>query len=502
MGKKDVKLPEIGEGVTEGELVQWLVKEGDRVEVDQAVAEMMTDKATVEVPSPSAGLVAQLKCKEGDMVEVGQTLFTLNAEGELAPSSSSQNTSTSQDTSTSQNAGTSPSASSSPNLNTNASPSASKNSLSSHSMEITPPVTEDHVLATPATRRLARELGISLNEMVGSGLAGRITYEDVLKQANASSKQQIHSAHQNHQNHQSHQAHQAHPTHHSVHQTVHPIHEQASVTTAEATTTTTTTTAATRTAIQPHGRIGNGLSPLKNKDLVQMEERIPIKGLRRKIAENMQLSKRIIPHFTLMDEAKVNALVRLREGVKAIGKKEGFPITYLPFIMKALVATLRQFPMLNASMDDQAGEIIYKHYYNIGFAADTPRGLVVPVIQGVENKSILEISHEIFSLSQRARKGRLTVQDMQGGTITITNIGSIGGSYATPVIFYPQVAILGIYKIIEKPIVEKGKLKAIRSMNLTITADHRLIDGAVAAHFLRSFIDKLENPGVLMLHMN
>ena len=232
-----------------------------------------------------------------------------------------------------------------------------------------------------------------------------------------------------------------------------------------------------------------------------MEERIPLRGLRRKIAENMQLSKRIIPHFTLMNEANVNSLVKLRESVKEIGKKGGFSITYLPFIMKALVATLREFPMLNASIDDGAGEVIYRRYYNIGFAADTPKGLVVPVVHSVENKSILDLSQEIFSLSQKARESRLTPQDMQGGTITITNIGSIGGVYATPVILYPQAAILGIYKIAEKPIARKGKLRIIQAMNLTVTADHRLVDGAVAAYFLQSLIAKLEKPGVLMLHM-
>ena len=478
---QEVKLPEIGEGVTEGELVQWLVKEGDTVEVDQPVAEMMTDKATVEIPSPKVGLVGQLKFKEGDTVEVGQTLLTLKTEsGKQNPSPSQPQKQESLQTSPDSIPSSSP-LSSNTNLSSTSITSPSPSSASS--TNITPPVTEEHVLATPATRRLARELGISLNNMVGSGLAGRVTYEDVLQRGEQLQQQKQ----------------QGQP---SMEQ---PLMEQSPSSPESAS----KNIYRTKAEIQPHppqphrgGFMGNGLSPFMEKDLIQMEERIPFRGLRRKIAENMQLSKRIIPHFTLMDEAKVSSLVRLRESVKNIGKKEGFSITYLPFIMKALVATLRQFPMLNASIDDKAGEVIYRRYYNIGFAADTPKGLMVPVIHGVENKSILKLSQEISSLSQKAREGRLTPQNMQGGTITITNIGSIGGTYATPVILYPQVAILGIYKITEKPIAKKGKLKIIQSMNLTITADHRLIDGAVAAYFLQSLISKLEKPGVLMLHMN
>jgi len=232
-----------------------------------------------------------------------------------------------------------------------------------------------------------------------------------------------------------------------------------------------------------------------------VEERIPMRGIRRKIAEKMQLSKHIIPHFSLMDEANVTSLVALREGLKAKAEKSGVKVTYLPFLMKAMIATMREFPKFNASIDDAAEEIVYKKYFNIGFAADTDNGLVVPVIKNADQKSILEISKEIIELSTKARANKLSPDDMKGGTISITNIGSIGGAFATPIINHPEVAILGMYKIADKPIIKDGKLEAIKVMNLSITADHRLIDGAEAARFLKAFIERLENPGVLMLDL-
>jgi pyruvate dehydrogenase E2 component (dihydrolipoamide acetyltransferase) len=232
-----------------------------------------------------------------------------------------------------------------------------------------------------------------------------------------------------------------------------------------------------------------------------VEERVALIGIRKRIAENMQRSKQIIPHFTIMDEAKVDSLVALRESLKDFAEKNGTKITYLPIVMKAMVATIREFPMFNASIDDAAGEIVYKKYFNIGFAADTPTGLVVPVIKNADQKTILEISKEIIDLSKRARDGKLKPDEMKGACITVTNIGSIGGTYATPVINHPEVAILGMYKIDEKPVIKDGQLKAIKVMNYTMTADHRLIDGALAARFLAAFIGRIENPGKLLVEM-
>ena len=234
----------------------------------------------------------------------------------------------------------------------------------------------------------------------------------------------------------------------------------------------------------------------------QQEERVDLMGIRKKIAQNLQMSKSIIPHFTLMDEADVTQLVTLRESLKDFAEKNGTKITYLPFVIKALIATIKEYPMFNASIDDAASQIVYKKYFNIGFAADTPNGLVVPVIKNADQKSVLEISKEIIDLSKRARDGKLKPDEMKGASITITNIGSVGGTYATPIINHPEVAILGMYKISDKPILKDGKIDFIKSMNYTVTCDHRLIDGAVAANFLKSFFQKIQNPGVLMMGMS
>jgi pyruvate dehydrogenase E2 component (dihydrolipoamide acetyltransferase) len=194
--------------------------------------------------------------------------------------------------------------------------------------------------------------------------------------------------------------------------------------------------------------------------------------------------------------------VSLRESLKEYAEKHQTKVTYLPFVIKALISTIREFPMFNASIDDQAQEIVYKKYFNIGFAADTPQGLLVPVVKDADRKSILEISKEIIDLSTRAREGKLKLEEMKGATITITNIGSVGGTYATPIINHPEVAILGMYKIQDKPVIKDGKLESIKVMNYTITCDHRLIDGAVAARFMKSFVARIQKPGTLMMEMS
>lgn len=425
---QDVKLPELGEGVTEGELVKWLVKSGDTVKADQAIAEVLTDKATVEVPTPVAGTVGDLKFKAGDVVKVGSVMITLTGAGGAAAAP----------TAPAPQAAAAPAAKAAPVATTSA-PAATANG-------IFPPVADSKVLATPATRRLARETGIDINALSGSGLAGRVTREDVLAAGAGSA--------------------------------VAPTGAKAGAT--------------------PGMTIPK---PAYQGQAGAVEERVALIGIRKRIAENMQRSKQIIPHFTIMDEAKVDSLVALRESLKDFAEKNGTKITYLPIVMKAMVATIREFPMFNASIDDAAGEIVYKKYFNIGFAADTPTGLVVPVIKNADQKTILEISKEIIDLSKRARDGKLKPDEMKGACITVTNIGSIGGTYATPVINHPEVAILGMYKIDEKPVIKDGQLKAIKVMNFTMTADHRLIDGALAARFLAAFIGRIENPGKLLVEM-
>jgi pyruvate dehydrogenase E2 component (dihydrolipoamide acetyltransferase) len=442
MATKNVQLPELGEGVTEGELVKWLVKVGDQVKPDQAVAEMMTDKATVEVPSPFGGVVKEILKKEGDVVEVGMAMLSLETDAAAAVSPAAPKSAPATATAAAPAAMMAAAA-------TAAKAPVSASSAAAAGLDVVPPAMDAKVLATPATRRMAREMGVNLNQVRGTGLAGRVTREDVLTAQGGAGAVAAGA----------------------------PMVAKASI---------------PRPAYQ--GPAG------------EAEERVALKGIRKKIAENMQMAKHVVPHFTLMDEANVTALVAMREELKAAGEKAGTKITYLPFVMKALMATIREFPMFNASIDDAAQEIVYKKYFNLGFAADTPNGLLVPVIKHADQKTVLELSREIIDLAKRARDGKLALDEMKGATITITNIGSVGGQYATPIINHPEVAILGMYKIQEKPVIKRDasgamSLDSIKTMNFTITADHRLIDGAVAANFLKAFITRIENPGVLMLDM-
>jgi pyruvate dehydrogenase E2 component (dihydrolipoamide acetyltransferase) len=441
MATKDVKLPDIGEGVTEGEMVKWLVKIGDIVKADQPIAEVMTDKATVEVPSPVAGVVKEFKVKEGDIVPIETTLLVLEASGastSAAPAATAKSSHVS---------------ASAPKAAAPAMPAAST-SVSASATAVYPPAADVRVLATPATRRLARETNIDVNTISGSGLAGRVTREDVMRAkggAGAIAAGQ-------------------------------PTFAGGAATSGTAAFAAMPVRAYVST--QPGG-----------------EERVPLRGIRRKIAEQMQTTKQIVPHFTIMDEANVTELVRLRTQSKEVGEKYGVKVTYLPFVMKALISTMREFPMFNASIDDQAGEIVYKKYFNIGFAADTPNGLLVPVIKNVDQKTILEISKEITDLAKKARDGKLSLDEMKGATITITNIGSVGGTYATPIINHPEVAIIGMYKVDWKPVYKDGQFVPTQVMNFTATCDHRLIDGAVAANFLKAFLKRIENVGHLVLDM-
>ncbi len=437
MATQDVKLPDIGEGVTEGELVKWLVKPGDTVKVDQPVVEIMTDKATVEVPTPYAGVVKELKYKEGDVMLIEKVMLVLETGGAGAAKAEAP----------AAKAAPAPAAKSAPAAAPQMSAAASAPAKSSApqsasnggGLDVYPPAADSKVLATPATRRLAREMNVDINQLQGSGLAGRVTREDVAGGAKGGAPAAARGG------------------------------------------------AAPRLAYQgPAGA---------------MEERVPLRGVRKKIAENLQMAKQIIPHFTLAEEANVTALVELRTQAKAAAEKSGAKVTFLPFIMKAMIATIREFPMFNASIDDQASEIVYKKYFNLGFAADTPNGLLVPVIKNADMKTILELSKEIQELAGKARDGKLSLEEMRGATITITNIGSVGGTYATPIINHPEVAILGMYKIVDRPVWQNGGWVPAKMMNFTITCDHRLIDGAVAANFMKAFVARIESPSSLMLDM-
>ncbi len=428
MSIENVNLPDIGEGVTEGEMVSWLVAVGDSVEVDQPVAEIMTDKATVEVPSPIAGTVKELLVSEGDVVPIETAMLKVDTAGASASAAAAPKTAPAEPVANEPVAAAAPT------------PAANVASTST----IQPPVASSKVLATPSTRRLARELNIDINNIPGSGLAGRVTRDDVLSKSNGAGA----------------------------------------------------VSAGTPMMKMPEIKV-----PQFNGSATGGEERVPLRGIRRKIAQQMQMTKQVVPHFTLMDEANVTELYKTRKKVKEIGASYGVKVTYLPFIMKALIATMREFPMFNASIDDNAEEIVYKKYFNIGFAADTPQGLLVPVVKNADQKTILQLAQEITELSNKARDGKLALDEMKGACITITNIGSVGGTYATPIINHPEVAIVGVYKMVDKPVFMDGKFKAAKVMNYTVTADHRLIDGAVAANFLNAFFKRIENPSHLLLDM-
>ncbi|MDE0119106.1 MAG: dihydrolipoamide acetyltransferase family protein [Bdellovibrionales bacterium] len=445
MGKssdKEIKLPELGEGVTEGELVKWLISEGDFIQIDQPVAEVMTDKAAMEVPSPFDGVVESFLVKEGDTIQVGQSFLAMKSSDEEKKVNSSGEKENTKENSELSSGLRSP-----------------KNSVSDlpvkSVLKSIPPVkipdvdsttgtienepmkdSSISILATPFTRRLARELGVTLSHIRGSGLAGRVTKEDVLKQAGVAEEGR---------------------------QGVSRMASSFSVT---------------------------GFSIPKEG----LQERAPLKGVRKKIAEKMQLSKAVIPHFTLLESADVEQLDEVKNAVKEMLKDRGIKVTYLSFVMKALLQTIKEFPELNAGIDDFSKEIVIKKYYHFGFAVDTSRGLLVPVIKDVDKKSLSEISFEIQTLAEKAREGKISPDDMSGGTITITNIGSLGGEYATPIINTPEVAILGMYRLYVKPCWDGSSFKPKKTMNFSLTCDHRLIDGAVSARVLKSFVHKIENP--------
>jgi pyruvate dehydrogenase E2 component (dihydrolipoamide acetyltransferase) len=432
------RLPELGEGVHEGELVKWKVKPGDSVKYDQPLCEIMTDKATVEIPSAFQGKVADLHAKEGEVVKVGQLMLSFEGSTAAAGASASAGASAH-----GASHGNGPSQSHAPAAAATAAPSrpaSGASAAASVSAQDANPATR--VLAAPSTRKLAREMGVELGRISGTGPHGRVMKEDVQAAQGGGAGLAL-----------------------------------------------STGPSASRVA---RGGLGVG-----------GEERVPFRGLRKKISEKMRLSKDHAAHFTYVEEADATELVALRSQAKEIAAKQGVKLTYLPFVMKAMVAALRQFPILNSSLDEAKGELVYKHYYNIGLSVQTEDGLTAPVVKDVGNKSVLEIAKDIQGLVERARAKRLSMEDLQGGSITLTNAGSIGGLFATPVINYPEVAILGFNKIFRKPVVKtvNGKEEiVIRDWTyFSISLDHRVVDGAIGAEFMKLFIQYIENPSLLLL---
>jgi pyruvate dehydrogenase E2 component (dihydrolipoamide acetyltransferase) len=432
----ELKLPELGEGVHEGELIKWNVKPGDQVKEDQVLAEIMTDKATVELPSHIAGKVTEILAKEGETVHVGQVLMRFEgvAGGKAAaPAASAPAPSAPK---------SAPAASAPAPMAAKAPSSSSVNTGSSAPML----TVGGAVTAAPAARQFARESGVDITQVRGSGPDGRVMKDDIEKFVSGG----------------------------------------AGAT--KAGSPTFTSGYATRAA---------------NRAPTELETRIPFRGLRKKISEKMHQSKMNAAHFTYVEECDATNLVELRAKAKEIGAAHGVKVTYLPFIMKAMVAALKKYPILNSELDEANGVIIQKNYYNIALSVQTDDGLMAPVVKDVANKTILELAADIEGLALRARTKKLTNEDNHGGTITLTNAGTIGGLFATPVINYPEVAILGFNKIDRKAVVKKinGKEEiVIRDWTLfSLSLDHRIVDGAIGAEFTKLFISYIENPALLMM---
>jgi len=419
MATYEFKLPDIGEGVMEGEIVKWLVSEGQKVAEDQPLVEVMTDKATVAIPSPKAGRVVKRHGKEGEIAKVHHPLVTIELDSAAAGARTG-------DEITEANEKTEPSV-----------PRAAKASDNGGG----------RVLATPVTRRMAREHGINLAEVSGSGPQGRVTKADVMAAIGSGSG------------------------------------------------------AVATGAVQPTARAVR--APAVPLDAARDDQRIPLKGLRRRIAEKMVRSKTSAPHFTFVEEMDATELVRTRARLNAALAQSASPlkISFLPFICKGLVAAFRQFPTLNANFDEAKQELVVRGSYNFGIAVATDEGLTVPVLKEVDRLSIQQLASEIARLSAAAREKRLKLDELSGGSFTITSLGQSGGLLATPIINHPEVAILGVHRMRKQPVVRDDQIVIREMMYLSLSFDHRVIDGVVGADFTYALIRYLEQPELLFLEL-
>jgi len=406
---KQFKFPDVGEGITEGEIVRWLIKEGDEVKEDQTLAEIETDKAVVEMPSPYKGTVLKVHVKEKDIIKVGQVLVTIGEKGESVVEGEAE-----------------------VKAEEKAAPATGPSVVG-----VVPESREEmrELLATPKVRRLALELGVDLKSVRGTGPQGRITEEDVQ--------------------------------------------------------------AAKAAAAAPKEEKKPAFKIKEKFDFYGELERIPLRGVRRATARRMHESVSTAAHVTHFDEADVTELVKIRESLKVQATEKGVKLTYLPFIIKALLAAIKVHPLLNAMLNDEDEEIIVKKYYNFGIAVDVPDGLIVPVVKGVDQKSIFDLAGEIQTVAEAAKKRSLDLADLKGGTFSITNVGGIGGEAATPIINYPEVAILATLKIKDRVRVKNGQVTAVKTLPLCLSFDHRVIDGAEAARFMNDLVAKLEDADFL-----
>ena len=418
MGKQVFKLPDIGEGVVEGEVVQWHVAAGDAVTEDDPIVDVMTDKATVTIPSPVTGVVTSLSGDVGDMVAVGSTLVEFDSDADAAPASEPEAEPEAESSPT-------PPPAPEPAADPTPAPAAAKPAPA-------PTAASSRVLASPAIRRRAREAGVDLSQVRGSGPAGRVRHADL------------------------------------------------------------------DAYIAADGAV-TGAAPssysTKRTDVTEVK----VVGLRRKIAEQMTISKSTIPHFSYFEEVDVTELEALRQALNASREESQPKLTYLPFIMLALSRIMPEHPECNANYDDQGGVVARHGAVHIGIATQTDRGLYVPVVKHVEAMDAWQAAAEMQRVASAARDGTASLEDLTGSTFTITSLGRDGGLGATPIINHPEVAILGVHKARDMPVVRDGQIVVRRIMNLSSSFDHRVVDGADGAALVQHLRRMLEHPALIFM---
>lgn len=425
----EFKFPDVGEGIHEGRIVEWLVKVGDKVEEDQPFVKVETDKAVVELPAPTGGMVLALNAKPGDLIHVGDVIAVFGDEGEKVRPAETAKPET-------------PSKSAEPSV-TKVEKAPEEPTKKSASV----PAKAGAILATPHTRAYARKQGVDLATVTPTGKHSRITNEDVDRAATGGKV----------------------PTRPSK----------------------------PAPAGTPKGDIPK---TLESTDYGEVE-RVPASHLRKVIADAMVLSRRTSAHVTHVDEADVTDLVSTYKKLKPVAEEKGVKLSLTAVFIKMLSVMLKKHPLLNASYDEDNSEIVLKKYCNIGMAVDTSQGLIVPVLKNADKKNLLQIADEVANLAEKARNRALSLEDLKGGSFTITNVGPIGGLMATPIIHQPELAIAAFFGIKKRPVVLDGEIVPRDIMNVALSFDHRIIDGAEGARATTTLVKLLETPGLLLLEV-
>ncbi len=484
MARWEFKLPDIGEGVTEGEIVAWLIKPGELVKEDQPMIEVMTDKATVTITSPKSGKVMETRGTPGTIVAVHAVLVVFELDAGAAESAAGVASGASDKSAHANgngnghtNGGTKnePAATAVGDIKENlpgmGGPSRSSAgggggglSVSGGGGGLAAGYFNAKPLATPATRKLARDMEIDLRSVPPTGPQGRVTKVDVEAYATAPSGAS-----------------------------------------SEGRASSQITQATQATQAKGPGTITQSRDAVKitapSAAQSALEERVPFAGVRRKIAQKMAQSVHTAAHFTFVEECDCTALKALRSRLRPTAEAQGVKLTFLPFIVKAVVAALKKRPILNSALDESTNELVYRKYYNIGIAASTEAGLIVPVVKDADKRSLLDVAREIERVATDAKSGKTRMEDLQGSTFTITSLGADGGLFATPIINFPEVGILGVHQIKQKPVVKNGQIVIGDVMLLSLSFDHRIVDGHVGAAFAYDIIHYLEEPDRLFLEM-